>query len=732
MSPVRCLSTLALTAVVWAVLSTCANAAQLSLTGGTISYVAESGETNVLQVSISADGTRYVFTESGPGVNVTDVGGRCPGHECPAANVREIEITLDDRNDHLVIGELVSSLGPAPGTLRAVVAVGGAGNDSLQGGPESETLDGGPGDDAPFDNGDGLAWVGIDGGGGNDEVVGGRGDDSLRGGDGNDRLDYGDQPDDTLGRDTLDGGPGDDQLNGGPAGVEQEPDDLKGGDGVDMADYSDRTASLRVDLDGVADDGESGEQDNVEPDVEDVIGGSDDDTLTGSGAANLLDGRNGDDRISGAGGDDVLDGGADNPGSDSLDGGAGSDMLFGRAGDDELDGGSGDDSLSGAGGQDTVVGDDGNDSLEGGAGGDTLSGGPGNDIVNGAEADLTGADGSDNLTGGAGTDTLLGADGNDTLDGGPGPDVMNGGDGTDTVDYDGRSKPVRVTLDGVADDGEPLEGDNVFPNVENVVGGTVGDDLYGDSSANTIDGGPGEDLVRGNAGNDVLTGGNAPDLIWARDGQRDRVNCGDDGDIAIVDPRDDVRDCSSIDAGGKRRLTVAQSALVMGGAFKFRLPDGHRYFALDDPLKFPVGSTIDARAGAVRLDTAKNRQGARQEIRVLGGPFSVRQGSGRRPVTDLRLVGSATGCTRSLDGPRAPTDARAPSLDTTTNKRKPGRYRVKGKYSRGAANGTSWITEERCSGTFTQVRSGVVRVRDLERDRTIALRKGQSYLARPR
>ena len=66
------------------------------------------------------------------------------------------------------------------------------------------------------------------------------------------------------------------------------------------------------------------------------------------------------------------------------------------------------------------------------------------------------------------------------------------------------------------------------------------------------------------------------------------------------------------------------------------------------------------------------------------------------------------------------------------DKRKPGRYRVRGRYSIGAATGTAWVTEERCEGTFTRVRSGVVRVRDLERKRTQVLHAGESYLARPR
>ena len=84
-----------------------------------------------------------------------------------------------------------------------------------------------------------------------------------------------------------------------PVGVRlpQGPDTINGGGGNDRVDFSQRTQPLTVDLDGEANDGEAGERDNVQPDVEEVIGGSQDDTLIGSTAANLLEGRDGQDTI---------------------------------------------------------------------------------------------------------------------------------------------------------------------------------------------------------------------------------------------------------------------------------------------------------------------------------------------------------------------------------------------------------------------------------------------------
>lgn len=72
--------------------------------------------------------------------------------------------------------------------------------------------------------------------------------------------------------------------------------------------------------------------------IENAIGGSGSDTVTGNQAANLLVGQGGRDVISGAGAADKLMGG---DGNDQLFGGRGNDKLFGDDGDDMLTGGIG-------------------------------------------------------------------------------------------------------------------------------------------------------------------------------------------------------------------------------------------------------------------------------------------------------------------------------------------------------------------------------------------------------
>ena len=100
------------------------------------------------------------------------------------------------------------------------------------------------------------------------------------------------------------GGP--DSLDGGTG-----PDVLSGGGAVDTATYASRTAPLEVSLNGIANDGEitANELDNVLEDVENVVGGSSNDSFFGSPAANRFTGGLGNDFFDGATGPDVFQGG---------------------------------------------------------------------------------------------------------------------------------------------------------------------------------------------------------------------------------------------------------------------------------------------------------------------------------------------------------------------------------------------------------------------------------------
>jgi Ca2+-binding RTX toxin-like protein len=139
-----------------------------------------------------------------------------------------------------------------------------------------------------------------------------------------------------------------------------------------------------------------------------------------------------------------------------------------------------------------IDGRGGADSLTGGASGDVFIGGAGN----GADT-LLGSAGDDLLIGGDGNDTLTGGAGNDVLRGGAGNgDVMDGGDGKeDLLDFSDGTALVNLTLvqstsnTTLANGTAGLGNNDMYRNVEGVIGTGL------------------DDIITGSGGNDVIRGG---------------------------------------------------------------------------------------------------------------------------------------------------------------------------------------------------------------------------------
>jgi hypothetical protein len=148
----------------------------------------------------------------------------------------------------------------------------------------------------------------------------------------------------------------------------------------------------------------------------------------------------------------------------------------------------GNDKLSGDGGANTICGLGGSDTIDGKGGNDTLFGDACRAkarLVAGAPVFAAAANGNDTLLGSDGNDSLFGAAGNDTLKGGKGKDKLFGGRGNDK-----------------------------------------------------LDGGPGVNSYSGGAGNDVVS---------AKNGKKETVDCGaGKKDRATVDKKDRVKKCEKV------------------------------------------------------------------------------------------------------------------------------------------------------------------------------------------
>jgi hypothetical protein len=194
---------------------------------------------------------------------------------------------------------------------------------------------------------------------------------------------------------------------------------------------------------------------------------------------------------------------------------------------------------------------------------------------------------------------------------------------------------------------------------------------------------------------------------------------------------------------------------VVSGEVFIKLPGSGRARATGPPKGFvpftgaaniPVGSQLDTSKGRVALTSAADTGGVKtQTSDFYQGIFQVRQTVPKKKptkpkalTTDLVMKGQIA---RSQCAPLK--SARSAAADAKKKKKKgpkavlgklwgngKGKFRTSGKYSSATVRGTIWLVEDRCEGTFTKVRRGTVRVRDLRRKRTVTVKAGHTYLAR--
>lgn len=234
--------------------------------------------------------------------------------------------------------------------------------------------------------------------------------------------------------------------------------------------------------------------------IENAVGGSGNDTITGNDANNTLVGGAGSDALNGGNGHDHLTGGT---GADALNGGAGYDYARYDAATSAVVA----DLLNAASNTGDAAGDTFNliEGLVGSNFGDTLLGdGNGND--------LNGFAGNDFIDGRGGNDRLAGNDGHDHLVGGTGADIIDGSTGFDYARYDTAQAGVVVDLANPGANTGDAAGDS-FNSIEGLVGSNFADTLHGNVATNDMAGLGGDDLLFGRGGNDALAGGAGADTL---------------------------------------------------------------------------------------------------------------------------------------------------------------------------------------------------------------------------
>jgi streptogramin lyase len=166
------------------------------------------------------------------------------------------------------------------------------------------------------------------------------------------------------------------------------------------------------------------------------------------------------------------------------------------------------------------------------------------------------------------------------------------------------------------------------------------------------------------------------------------------------------------------------------GRVRFKRP-GQRWRPLPEwGAELPVGVAFDTRRGSIKLTSVGRRGGRTQTGRFGGGVVKVRQPRTGRGRVDLYLRGGNFGrCARPGRAGRNASASSVRRVRRLWGRDRGGRFRTHGRHSHATVRGTRWLTEDRCSGTFTRVTNGAVVVRDLTRRRSVVVRAGHSYLA---
>lgn len=158
---------------------------------------------------------------------------------------------------------------------------------------------------------------------------------------------------------------------------------------------------------------------------------------------------------------------------------------------------------------------------------------------------IIGTPGNDTITAlGSSPHTILGLAGSDLIYGGPGDNKIYG---------DGSCPPGVTDINYCSTAETPNDGN------DNITGGGGSNTIYGMGGNDNITGGPNDNYIDGGSGNDIITGGggnniliggpgadtikggNGISVIYAVDGEKDKISCGKKGqDIVYADKIDDV------------------------------------------------------------------------------------------------------------------------------------------------------------------------------------------------
>ena len=246
----------------------------------------------------------------------------------------------------------------------------------------------------------------------------------------------------------------------------------------------------------------------------------------------------------------------------------------------------------------------------------------------------------------------------------------------------------------------------------------------------------------------------------AADGDGDTIPDASDNCPEAVNTNQADRDKDAVGDVCDVFLPPADLPVVVGEAAQVKLVSGEVFIKLPStaratkqapgfvPLKgaatIPIGSEIDARAGSLELTTAATfeRSAAQrlQRARVAAALFKIRQARAARRARAHKRAKKASVPTVEFVLRTPPGRANAcadrvgplKGIVRTFSGSGKGVYRTIAAASSTTVTNATWIVQDRCNGTLTQIGRGTAYVYDTTRRKTVLVRSGQAYLAKAR
>jgi hypothetical protein len=145
--------------------------------------------------------------------------------------------------------------------------------------------------------------------------------------------------------------------------------------------------------------------------------------------------------------------------------------------------------------------------------------------------------------------------------------------------------------------------------------------------------------------------------------------------------------------------------------------------------KVPYGSLVDLVHGTITIKTDVGTLHAAGVPHVTAAFVLRRIRLHGRPYVELRLAKGNFGVCPKQKGAGGSKAAKR-VVRALWSKGK-GHFRTRGRFAAATVRGTHWRTDDRCDGTWTHVKAGVVDMTDFRTGKTVAVRAGHTFLVHP-